>query len=155
MIIDRIENAPHYFGLGPQWKTALTAIMEYDPAKFEKGAKAELENGVRFLQFEPTTKDRSEVIFEAHRKYADIMIFAGGEEKLAWKSTPDLQNITEEYKEEGDCLLAALDDDALEVPMKPGYFIVFMPQDAHGPDIAIGAPATARRIVVKVPMTLD
>ncbi len=155
MIIDRIENAPHYFGLGPQWKTALTAIMEFDNAKFQKGEKTELDNGVRFLQFEPSTKDRSGVIFEAHRKYADIMFFPSGEEKLAWKSTPDLKNITEEYKEEGDCLLADLDADALEVPMKPGMFIVFMPQDAHGPDIAIGEPGPVQRIVVKVPMTLD
>ena len=152
MIIDRIENAPHYFGLGPQWKTAFTAIMEFDNAKFQKGEKTELENGVRFLQFEPTTKAREQVKFEAHRKFADIMFFPAGQEKIAWKPTAELQNITTEYTEEMEALLATLDDDAVEIPMKPGMFIVFLPQDAHGPDIAIGEPGPVRRCVVKVPL---
>ena len=152
MIIDRIENASQYFCLGPQWKTALTAMQEYDPAKFQKGEKIQLDHGVKLLQFEPTTKLRSDVKFEAHRKFADVMFFAGGEEKIAWKPTADLQNVTAEYTEEMEALLATVDEDALEVPMKPGMFIVFLPQDAHAPDIAIGAPASARRIVIKVPL---
>ena len=96
MIIDRIENAPHYFGLGPQWKTALTAVMEYDPAKFEKGKKTELENGVRFLQFEPTTKDRSEVIFEAHRKYADLHCVLEGTQRMWIGDTEQMEFILKE-----------------------------------------------------------
>lgn len=155
MIIDRIENASQYFCLGPQWKTALTAMQEYDPAKFQKGEKIMLDHGVKLLQFEPGTKARSDVKFEAHRKFADIMFFAAGEEKIAWKPTAQLQNITTQYTEEMEALLATLDDDALEVPMKPGMFVVFLPQDAHGPDIAIGEPASARRIVIKVPLDCE
>jgi len=48
-----------------------------------------------------------------------------------------------------------VDEDALEIPMAPGMFIVFLPQDAHGPDIAIGEPASARRIVIKVPLDCE
>ena len=152
MILDRIENASQYFCMGPQWETALTAIQQYDPAKFVKGEKIMLDNGVKLLQFEPTTKTRDQVKFEAHRKFADIMFFPAGEEKIAWKPTAELQNITTEYTEEMEALLATLDDDAVEVPMKPGMFIVFLPQDAHGPDIAIGEPGPVRRCVVKVPL---
>lgn len=152
MILDRIENASQYFCMGPQWKTALTAIQQYDPAQFVKGEKIMLDNGVKLLQFEPTTKPREKVIFEAHRKFADIMFFPAGEEKIAWKPTADLKNITTQYTEEKEALLAELDDDAVEIPMKPGLFIIFLPQDAHGPDIAVKEPATVRRCVVKVPL---
>ena len=152
MILDRIENANQYFCMGPQWETALTAIQQYDPAKFVKGEKIMLDNGVKLLQFEPNTKARDLVKFEAHRKFADIMFFPAGEEKIAWKPTAELQNITTEYTEEMEALLATLDDDAVEIPMKPGMFIVFLPQDAHGPDIAIGEPGPVRRCVVKVPL---
>lgn len=152
MILDRIENASQYFCMGPQWETALTAIQQYDPAKFVKGEKIMLDNGVKLLQFEPTTKAREQVKFEAHRKFADIMFFPAGQEKIAWKPTAELQNITTEYTEEMEALLATLDDDAVEIPMKPGMFIVFLPQDAHGPDIAIGEPGPVRRCVVKVPL---
>ena len=152
MILDRIENANQYFCMGPQWETALTAIQQYDPAKFVKGEKIMLDNGVKLLQFEPNTKVRDLVKFEAHRKFADIMFFPAGEEKIAWKPAAELQNITTEYTEEMEALLATLDDDAVEIPMKPGMFIVFLPQDAHGPDIAIGEPGPVRRCVVKVPL---
>ena len=152
MILDRIENANQYFCMGPQWETAFTAIQQYDPAKFVKGEKIMLDNGVKLLQFEPTTKTRDKVIFEAHRKFADIMFFPAGEEKIAWKPTAELKNITKEYTEEMEALLADLDDDAVEIPMKPGMFVVFLPQDAHGPDIAVGEPAAVRRVVVKVPL---
>ena len=93
MILDRIENASQYFCMGPQWETALTAIQQYDPAKFVKGEKIMLDNGVKLLQFEPTTKTRDQVKFEAHRKFADIMFFPAGEEKIAWKPTADQQNM--------------------------------------------------------------
>lgn len=152
MILDRIENASQYFCMGPQWQTALTAIQQYDPAQFVKGEKIMLDNGVKLLQFEPTTKPREKVIFEAHRKFADIMFFPAGEEKIAWKPTAELKNITTQYTEEKEALLAELDDDAVEIPMKPGMFIVFLPQDAHGPDIAVKEPAAVRRCVVKVPL---
>lgn len=152
MIIDRIENASQYFSMGPQWETALTAIQQYDPAQFVKGEKLMLDNGVKLLQFEPTTKPRDQVKLEAHRKFADIMFFAAGKEKLAWKPTAQLQNIVTPYTEEMEALLATVDEDALEIPMEPGMFIVFLPQDAHGPDIAVGECGPVRRIVVKVPL---
>lgn len=154
MIIDRIENASQYFCLGPQWKTALTAVQEYDPAKFQKGEAIMLDHGVKLLQFEPTTKDQSQVILEAHRKYADVMFLPAGEAFIAYKPTSKLQEITMPYDESKEALLAKLDEDILKLPMTQGTFVVFMPQDAHGPDIAVGEPATIRRIVIKVPLEL-
>jgi len=155
MIFDTIENAGAYESLGPQWKTAFDAIRAYDPAQFRKGEPILLDYGVKLLQFEPTTKPREQVKLEAHRKFADIMIFAAGEEYIAWKPTAQLQNITAPFDEEKDVLLAAMDDDALLLPMKPGRFVVFLPQDAHGPDCAVGNCTVVRRIVVKVPLTLE
>ena len=155
MILDTIANTGCYDALGPQWKTAFDAIRTYDPARFQKGEAILLDHGVKLLQFEPTTKPREQVKLEAHRKYADIMIFAAGEEYIAWKPTDQLHNITSPYAGETDALLATMDEDALLLPMKPGMFVVFFPQDAHGPDCTLGESAAVRRIVVKVPLNID
>ena len=155
MILDTIANAGCYESLGPQWKTAFDAIRAYDPAQFRKGECILLDNGVKLLQFEPTTKPQHQVKLEAHRKFADLMIFAAGEEYIAWKSTDQLHSITTPYTEETDALLAAMDEDALLLPMKPGMFVVFFPQDAHGPDCVRGDAAPVRRIVVKIPLSMN
>lgn len=152
MILDTIENSGQYTSLGPQWKTAFDAIRAYDPAKFAKGGSILLDNGVKLLQFEPTTKPQSQVKLEAHRKFADVMILAAGEEYIAWKPTAELQDVTMPYSEEKDALLAAMNDDTLLIHMKPGLFVVFLPQDAHGPDCATGDCTAVRRVVVKVPL---
>ena len=47
------------------------------------------------------------------------MFFAGGEEQIAWKPTALLQNVTTEYNEEMEALLATVDEDVLEIPMAP------------------------------------
>lgn len=152
MILDTIEHAGRYDCLGPQWKTAFDAIRAYDPARFRKGEAILLDHGVKLLQFEPTTRPRDQVKLEAHRRFADVMILAAGEESIAWKPTAQLRELTMEYDPAQDALLAKMDDDALEIPMRPGRFVVFLPQDAHGPDCAAGPCAAVRRIVIKVPL---
>ena len=152
MIFDRVENAQQYACLSPAFKTAMDAVQNYDPAGFEKGCKITLDNGVFLNQFEYDTKAPENAKMEAHRHYADVMLMAQGGETICCKPTAELTEITMEYAEDKDALLAVNDADAIQIPMTAGHFVVFLPQDAHAPGCILEQIQTVRRVVIKVPL---
>ena len=151
MIIDRIENAASYTALGPVWEKAFEIAKNYDVSKFVHG-KTDMGDGISLVQLEYETKAKENCLLEAHRKYADLMFIAEGAEVICCKPLDTLTDITTEYDESIEALLAKMNDDVLDLHMTPGTFVVFLPQDAHGAGIAEGAPAKVRRIVSKVPL---
>lgn len=151
MIIDSIKNAGSYAALGPIWEKAFKIAQEYDVANFVHG-KTDMGDGITLVQLEYETKAKEESLLEAHQKYADVMFVVEGAEVICYKPADELKNITKPYDESIEALLAKMDDDVLDLHMTPGKFVVFLPQDAHGPGVAEGAPARARRIVIKVPL---
>jgi len=87
--------------------------------------------------------------FEAHRKYADLMFMAEGEETVFYTPAAALQRITAEYDPARECLLAAPQPGAVPLPLGKGAFAIFFPQDAHAPGCGEGV---VRRVVIKVPL---
>jgi len=85
--------------------------------------------------------------FEAHRHYADIQLVLSGEEAILWAPQPSL-TVTKPYKP--DIEFYTLTPSPTELVLAAGQFAVFLPQDAHAPCIAHGAPARVRKAVVKV-----
>ena len=62
--------------------------------------------GLYLSQMEETLKAAPEA-FEAHRRYADLMFMAEGEETVFYTPAAELREITSAYDAESDCLLAA------------------------------------------------
>lgn len=152
MIWDQIVNAEQYACLGPAWKVALKAMKAAGDDTFAKG-KQVLEYGVKVIPSTYETKDPVGTQMEAHRVYADVMFLLEGEETIYCKPTAQLREITVDYNEEKDVLRAALDDDVTAIPLKPGSFVVFLPQDAHRPGChPETGRQTVRKIVFKVPL---
>ncbi len=151
MIYDKKENANAYLSLAPIWKEAFALMRSYDPKNFEKG-KTTFDNGLSLVQIETQTREASAIKMEAHRKYADLMFMAEGEETLFYKPTNELSEITQEYREDIDALLAVRDDDVTALYLDPDRFAIFLPQDGHAADGMIGNAKGVRRIVIKVPL---
>ncbi len=86
---------------------------------------------------------------EAHRRYADIQAVIEGEEIIEWLPSAGLE-IDSPYVKENDITFYRNAPSATRLPMRPGLFAVFYPEDAHTPGCAVSAPATVRKIVVKV-----
>ena len=152
MILDQIANAAQYSRLGPAWKVALSAMETAGDEVFAAG-KQMLDKGVRLIPSTYETKAPCGILMEAHRVYADVMFLLEGEEMIYYKPTAALSGIAVPYDAEKDILRAPLDDDVMPVLLKPGFFVVFMPQEAQRPGChPITGKNTVRKIVLKVPL---
>ncbi len=151
MILDQIANASCYYGLGSIWQQALHTMETCRSVDFSDGAQVD-DRGIRFLPSSYETRYPAGSSLEAHQVYADLVFLLEGEETIYYKPTAALRRITQDYDADRDVLLAELDRDAIPITLKPGYFAIFMPQDAHCPGCVSGAPRLVRKVVMKVPV---
>jgi YhcH/YjgK/YiaL family protein len=98
---------------------------------------------------EYSTKGRRQGFIECHQKYIDIQLLTRGSEKvgICHKSECTI----EPYDENKDYqkLKGVVD----WLILKPGYFMIFFPQDGHMPQIKTSRqPEIVRKIVFKVPV---
>lgn len=146
--IDQREFAIQY-NLNPQrWEKAFQFLSEQDLSKLELG-RHELEGPDLFVNVdEYISRNEEDVLFEAHKKYADIQVLVSGEEKigvLPLEST----TLAVPYNEEKDIAFFSADADNYRVAT-PGRFFMFFPDDAHRPTVKTTENSQVRKVVVKV-----
>lgn len=149
MVIDKIENAPLYYGLGPRFQQALEWLANVDPDTLTPGQRVEIDGTDLYgFLFEVDTLPVEECKLECHQHYADIQYLAAGLEGAGY-ALPDaeLKQLTE-YDPQGDIQFYTTDWDTLTI--RPGTFYIVWPQDLHAPRVALGAPGPVRRLVAKV-----
>jgi len=143
MIVDRIENAALYRGLGERIALALASLQTPREA-----GRYELDGDKVFaLVQQYQSKPLSEGKWEAHRKYIDVQFVVSGAERIGWTPVDGL-TLTESYNEIKDIAFYKGDGDFVTVPA--GTFVILFPEDAHMPGIAVDAPAPVTKVVVKV-----
>lgn len=147
MIIDKIENAHQYYGLGENIKKGLKFIAENNLKNFESG-KYNIDGEKVYISIqEYRTKKPEEGKWEAHKKYTDIQYIIEGEEKLGFSFAEKCKAITE-YDTKNDIYF--LEGDGNYLTAKEGYFIIFTPNDIHKPSLCITEPQTVKKAVVKL-----
>lgn len=150
MILDTLNQAEKYFGLGEGIKKGLQYLLSTDFSQVEDGTH-ELEGRdlfVAVMSYQSKEKGR----FEAHEKYIDIQyIIEGSGEIMGYAPVTELGEITESVKEK-DIYFYDNADTAAETKLivKKGMFAIFMPQDGHKPSCALTVPEPMRKAVVKV-----
>ena len=149
MILDKLENAGQYAGLHQGIDMLLEKLKTLDPDTYTP-EREELD-GKNVFMFGTTyeTKDPANVRMEAHRAYVDVMYMLRGAETVYVKPVMELQNITDDYDPEKDCLLAAPQGGATAVRLEAGSFLVLFPQDAHAPACHSEEPGTVLKIIGK------
>lgn len=149
MVIDKLENASLYYGLGPRFKKALEWLQTVDPNILTPGNRIELEgNDIYAFLFDVETLPTEECKLECHKNYADIQYLVSGLEGAGY-ALPDapLEQLTD-YDAGGDIQFYTTQWDTLTI--RPGTFYIVWPQDLHAPRVAVEHPAPVRRLVVKV-----
>ena len=58
--------------------------------------------------------------------------------------------LLQDYQAEKDLLFVASPPEYASLPMKPGYFAIFFPQDIHRPNCQLHGKQAVRKIVMKV-----
>jgi len=147
MILDQLENAAVYGGLGERFWMAFAYLAKTDFQVVAPG-RYELDGDRVFALVQRyETKPREQGVWEAHRRYLDVQYVAAGLESLGYAPRGSL-TVTQPYAAEKDVELLAGDGDF--VTASAGRFAVFFPQDAHMPCLACGKPGQVIKVVVKV-----
>ncbi len=149
MVIDKIENASLYYGLGERFRKALEWLASVDPATLTSGEKVAIDgDDVYGILFEVDTLPKAECRLEGHQNYADIQFLVDGLESAGY-ALPDapLERLAE-YDPTADVQFFTTDWDTLTI--RPGTFYIVWPQDLHAPRVACGPVVPVKRLVAKV-----
>ena len=85
MVIDCIENAERYYGLGKRFRAALEWLAVANPDELISGERVEIDGDfVYATMFQVDTLPPDDCKLEAHRDYADIQYIAKGTEALGY-----------------------------------------------------------------------
>jgi len=148
MIVDRLENAALYFGLGERITSALRYLKSNDCTKLPVGKIPIRGEQIFAIVQDNMTKPRAEGVWEAHRKFIDVQFVAAGVEEMGYANISTL-TVKTPYDEKVDYALFNGAGSFVTVPA--GSFTIFFPEDGHIPGSAISdQPAPVRKIVVKV-----
>lgn len=161
MLIDTLDHGLLY-PLGPTWACV------FQEAKKLANQGAALAEGVYPLAGGPehggatatvsVYNTREQGRYESHRLMADIQIMLDGEEEfhvLPRPSEPaDGSALTPEAPYDTDKDIVFYREKPLaaaRVRLRPGLFVLVLPQDAHMPGLATSTPGRVKKLVVKVP----
>lgn len=148
MILDTLEHAHRYYGLGPKFVRAFEYLKATDFSKVAKG-KYELDGEDVFaIVNEYDTIDTVGEQMESHKKYIDVQYVASGIERighdLMGHKTP-----SQAYDEVTDFMLFA-EEPAFFTILDQGQFAVFFPTDLHMPNLRVDAAVPVKKVVVKI-----
>ena len=150
MIHTTFEEMKRYEGLNPFFKEAFAAIASVKEEEFVKGRHEVDGENVYINAIEYDTKPAENCIFEAHRKYIDVMYLLEGEEFIGYTPLKNCKHVTMEYSEKDECSLAKLEPETMKIHMLPGDVCILFPEDAHAPSIqATDAPVHVKKLIAK------
>lgn len=146
MIYDTLANLKAYQGLQPELYRALELLTQIDFATLPDG-KYEVDGEKLFYQLSTYDSREENDTPEAHRKYIDVQFLVSGQE---WVGVAPLSAMEQEVeaRPEGDIWFYR--GPVNDLLLAGDRFMVFFPQDAHAPCVAVDHPAPCRKCLVKV-----
>jgi biofilm protein TabA len=144
MVVDRLENLEKYASLNPLFAKAMEYLKTTDLNAQELG-KVKLQGDdlvVNFSQTKPKTKEEAKL--ETHNQFIDIQIPLSGVEVMGYTAREDLPEA--DYDADKDISFYPGLAESY-IPVKPGMFVIFFPQDAHAPGVT---PDGVKKVIVKV-----
>lgn len=102
------------------------------------------------LLSESVTRSPEEALGEAHGLYADVHYMLEGVERMGFAPGADGTTVKQDLLKTEDVVL--YDRLGLEscLYLSKGMYAVFLPGEIHRPGMYVGAPASLRKIVVKI-----
>ena len=151
MIFTNRKNAKRYESAAPLFKEAFEALFKLADGEFVPGKHEVQGDEIFIFANEYKTKPADETMYEAHRKYVDVMLMLEGEEYIAFTDIEGAGEITDPYDEKkGDYILAKEGVEPSVVIMRPGDIAIFFPEDLHCPGRITVEVSNVRKLVAKV-----
>lgn len=150
MIYGKLHSLRRYLGLHPNLDTAIRwALAHPDLSTLPMGVTPIQGETVYVNRFDCATRPPEELLFEAHTQYADLHLVLGGTEAIHVSDIEDLRE--EKRKPESDYIGCSGDSQSVCV-MRPGFFLVVFPEDAHKVKVRYQSETTVQKAVVKIKM---
>lgn len=147
MILDVVTNLPQYFPLAKGFSKAADFLARADLGQLAAGRHEIDGDNVFAMVYRGVGRKRETARLETHRQYMDIQCVLSGLDTMGWIPLSQCKVPDGDYIEQRDVRFF-LDEPLAWVPVHPGSFAIFMPQDAHMPSIA--DQPNIDKIVVKV-----
>lgn len=152
MIFDAISQLSNYRYLHPRLAEAIDYILNNDLQSLPFGQSV-IKGQELFLNYTNSVfEEKSSSTYEYHKEYADIHIILEGSEKIFYGD--EKGNDIKPYDSDNDFALAQSQVIA-ELLLRPGYFIVFFPEEKHQPGGQVLKDEQVKKVVFKVRMTDD
>ncbi len=145
MIIDVLANSKQYEALHKDFKLVFDYIKNHDLNSMPCGRHELRGNEVFFNLQEYETKEIQKL--EAHKKYIDIQAVVSGSEYMGYTNINNTV-ISEEYDPEKDVMFLNGNPDKVLADNKT--FVIFYPQDAHMPALAVNYPLPVKKAIFKI-----
>lgn len=147
MILDVVTNLPQYFSLSKGFGKAAEFLARPDLGQLAAGRHEIDGDNVFAMVYRGVGRKRETARLESHRQYMDIQCVLSGLDTMGWIPLGQCKVPDGDYIEQRDVRFF-LDEPVAWVPVRPGSFAIFMPEDAHMPSIA--DQPDIDKIVVKV-----
>jgi YhcH/YjgK/YiaL family protein len=153
MILDQINNWQLY-NIGPVWQKAFSFLTTLS-SDIEEGKHEIQGDEIYAMVVGYETKFPEQAVLEAHRNYADIQILLSGREKMLWFPTRQLQS-KEDYNPAKDVqYFYPSTNHPAQLVLQPGLFVLYLPDDAHMPELTVGQqPEIVKKVVIKAHVNL-
>ena len=149
MVFDSIKNCATYYGMHKSFEKAFDFIRKVVQENLPVG-KYDIEGREIFASVqEYNSKTDEQAKNEAHKNYIDIQYVVSGTEIIESVEIEKAVANTE-YNAEKDVMFYQNSADAVKLVLVAGEYAILYPQDVHRPGLCVGAPATVKKIVVKV-----
>ena len=132
MVVDKIEHASLYYGLGERFRTALEWLASADAGALTPGQRVDIDGDNVFATlFEVDTLPPEACKLECHQNYADIQYLLSGMEGAGY-ALPDAElHALSEYDPKGDIQFYTAEWDTLTI--RPGTFYIVWPGSPRPP----------------------
>jgi biofilm protein TabA len=146
MILDRLSNFRRYLTQHPGFQAGFDYLRSTDFSQVESGKHSI--DGERLLAIVAHDPGRGHqgAKLESHRRYIDIQYVIEGQEEIGWKPISECSRVDVPFIAEKDIGFFA-DEPEIWLPMPPGTFVIFYPEDAHAP---LAGPGPTYKAVMKV-----
>ena len=145
MILDSLENAERCYSINSGLRKAFEFLKTMDVSSLEGRIDIDADR-VYAMVIRGEGLGHGGVQLETHRKYIDIQFGVGGLNEFGWKPARECITVTRPFDEADDYGFFGEEPDVW-IPVKPGQYAIFFPEDAHTPK---GGKGALHKILVKV-----
>lgn len=145
MILDSLQNAEKYYSLNSGFEKAFRFLKKNDIPSLE--GRIEIDGDrVYAVVIKADGQGHEGAQLERHEKYIDIQFGVSGINEFGWKPLEECLTVSKPFDEADDYGFFAEEPDVW-IPVKPGQFAIFFPEDGHTPK---GGKGPLHKVLIKV-----